>query len=271
MTSPPTGPRGSSRSPSAEDRLLAIIFPLALFVLWAVATEGGLVGANILPTPSSTARTLVYLFSSGEIWSHLAASLGRVVSGAALGAGLGLALGVALGLSQRARDYLLPSFQVFVYVPILAWLPILMLLLGLGETLKIVLVAKAVFTPVTLTAFSAIRDVPTAYVELGRVNGLKPAERLFGIVLPAALPSIWAGLRYAHSRAWTALLIVELLASSEGLGFIMVEGQQLLQLDVQIAAILVLAVVGVALDQLLAIPERRVARWRGAGFHGAAA
>jgi len=268
MTAVTTSAASALREPDAfEIRLLALVVPLALLAIWAIGSETGVLAPSVLPAPATVARTLWHFFATGEIWPHILASLRRVALGMLAGTALGLVLGIAMGLSRPVRDYLFPTFQALAYVPILAWLPILMLVLGLGEAIKVILIAKAVLVPVTLNAYNGVRDIPIAYVEVGRTQGLTRVQHLRHILLPAAFAPIWAGVRYGHSRAWTALLIVELLASSEGLGFLMVEGQQLLQLDVQLAAIIVLAVIGFALDRLLALPERWIHGWRRTGFH----
>lgn len=250
----------------AATMLLALVFPLALALLWWGLSAFHLVSSQLLPSPAKVLARIAAMAASGELWVHIGWSIRRIVAGFAIGAGAGLVLGTAMALSARARAYLYPTFSIFIYVPILAWLPVLMLFLGLGETLKLVLIAKAALVPVTLQTFNAVRDVPYGFVEVARVNRLTRPQSIVHVVLPAAFPAIWTGLRYAHGRAWAALVIVELLASSEGLGFLVIEGQQLLQIDLLIAAIIVLAVIGFTLDRLLALPERWVARWRQDGF-----
>lgn len=247
--------------------ILPLILPLLLLALWWASSARGWLPSSVLPSPSLVLATLGRLAADGDLWFHLWVSVMRVAQGLALGVAIGLALGLAMGLSSRVHDYLFPTFQLLVYIPILAWLPLLMVLLGLGEALKIVLITKAALVPVTLHSYNAVRDVPARYYEIARVNRFTPLQTLALIVLPASFASIWAGIRYAHSRAWTALVIVELLASSEGLGYLMVEGQQLLQLDLQLAAIFVLALTGFAADRALGLPERWLRHWRRAGFH----
>ena len=154
----------------------------------------------------------------------------------------------------------LATFLAIAQIPILAWLPFFMLLLGIGEALKIVLVAKAVFTPVTLGTCAGIRAVPERYLELARVLGLSRARTLRNVVLPAALPQLFSGFRYGLTHAWLSLVAVELLASFEGVGYLMVYSRQLFQLDVMVAVMLVIALIGLLLDRALAFGEARLSR-----------
>jgi sulfonate transport system permease protein len=135
-----------------------------------------------------------------------------------------------------------------------------MLLLGIGEALKIVLVAKAVFTPVTLGTTAGIRGVPARYLELARVLRLAGLRTLYRVVLPSALPQLFSGFRYGLTHAWLSLVAVELLASYEGVGYLMVYSRQLFQLDVMVAIMLVIAAVGLVLDRLLSLGESWLVR-----------
>jgi len=149
---------------------------------------------------------------------------------------------------------------------VLGWLPLLMLLVGIDEALKIILISKAALVPIALNTFKGIRNVPTRYIEVGRVLRFTRRQMLARIVFPAALAPIWNGIRYGLTHAWLALVVVELLASSEGLGFMIVYGRQLFQLDVVLAAVLVVGVVGYALDKVLAAIETRLLGWRKEAF-----
>jgi len=130
-----------------------------------------------------------------------------------------------------------------------------MLLLGIGEALKVVLVAKAVFTPITLSTSTGIRGVPQCYLELARALRFTRLQTLTRVIFPAALPQLFSGLRYGLTHAWLALVVVELLASYEGIGYLMIYSRQLFQLDVMVAIMLVIGAVGLLFDRLLALGE----------------
>jgi sulfonate transport system permease protein len=171
-----------------------------------------------------------------------------------------------MGLSPTLKDYVYPLFNAFSQVPVLGWLPLLMLLVGIDEALKVILVAKAALVPVALNTYHGIRGVPTRFIEVARVLRFSRWQLLSRVVFPAALPTVWNGIRYGLTHAWLALVVVELLASSEGLGFMIVYGRQLFQLDVVMAAVIVVGAAGCLLDRLLAAIELWLLRWRRDAF-----
>lgn len=248
------------------DLLLSWPFPLAVLLLWQLGAQFELIPPQILPAPVVVAQTFHDLWSTGELQDHLLISLGRVLYGFGIGTSLGLALGVAMGLSPLVKDYLYPTFRIFAQVPSLGWLPLLMMVVGIDEALKIILISKAAFVPVTINTYNGLRNVPTSLIEVSRVFRFTRWQLLQRVVFPSAFPTIWNGVRYGLTHAWLALVGVELLASSEGLGFLIVYGRQLFQLDVVLAAVVVVGAIGFALDKVLAIVETRLLRWRRDSF-----
>lgn len=246
--------------------LLAWPVPLTLLLVWYVAARFAWIPPQVLPAPDTVWHTLTELYQSGELQANLAVSALRVAGGFALGLAGGLALGVAMGLSPSFRDYVYPTFKAFSQVPVLGWLPLLMLLVGIDEALKIILIAKASLVPIALNTYKGIQNVPTRYIEVARVLRFTRWQLLSRVVFPAAAAPIWSGIRYGLTHAWLALVVVELLASSEGLGYMIVYGRQLFQLDMVIAAVIVVGAVGFALDKVLALAERAVLRWRKPGL-----
>lgn len=245
--------------------LLAWPFPLAMLLLWWVAARNEWVAPQVLPPPGVVLDTFIELARGGELLDNLLISLTRVLAGFGAGLAGGLLLGAAMGLSPTFKDYVYPLFKAFSQVPVLGWLPLLMLLVGIDEALKIILIAKAALVPIALNTCQGVQNVPRSYVEVARVYGLGRWQLLTRVVLPAAFAPVWNGVRYGFTHAWLALVVVELLASSEGLGFMIVYGRQLFQLDVVMAAVVVVGAVGFALDKLLALAEARLTRWRRAG------
>lgn len=246
--------------------LLGLIVPGSLLGVWLLASAQGWLPAQRLPAPADVGVALWQLLGSGELAGHLAISLQRVFVGFLLGTLLGLALGAAMGMSATLKAYLYPAFKALAYIPLLGWLPIMMLVLGIGEALKFVLIAKSSLVPVTINTCRGIENVPAQYLDLARIYRLSRRQVLTRIVLPAAFPSIWSGVRYGLTYSWLVLVVVELLASSEGLGFLMVNAQQLFQLDVVLATVLIIAVIGLGLDRLLKHMETRLGRWRKSAF-----
>lgn len=241
----------------------ALALPAGLVVLWQAASSAGWLPDQILPAPLVVAHTFVDLCRDGELPRHLAVSFRRVAQGFALGGALGVALGAAMGLSRTAERALGPLFKAFVQVPGMAWLPLLMLVFGVGETLKVAAILKAVMVPLAITTQVGIRSIPAAHLELARALRLRPSTRLRQVILPAIFPPIFSGVRQGVGQAWVSLVGVELLASTAGLGYLMTWGRAIFQLDVVLSAVVVVGVVGVALDIALRRLEGRVRAWAG--------
>jgi sulfonate transport system permease protein len=240
--------------------LLGLVVPLALLTAWYVTTAAHWVPEQILPAPITVLEAFTALVRSGDLQNNLWVSLSRVAYGFGAGTLAGVLFGAGLGFSDSFSRLVRPTFLVIAQIPILAWLPFFMLLLGIGEALKVVLVAKAVFTPMTLATATGIRGVPSRYLELARVLHFTKWRTLTRVVLPAALPQLFSGFRYGLTHAWLALVAVELLASYEGIGYLMVYSRQLFQLDVMVAIMLVIGAVGLLFDRLLALGEAWLSR-----------
>lgn len=241
-------------------------FPLALLALWQLSAVWGWVPEQVLPPPASVFKVFAELLASGELWDHLTISMVRVAGGFGIGLALGLLLGGAMGLSPTFRDYVFPLFKAFSQVPVIGWLPLLILLVGIDEGLKFLLIAKAALVPVAINTCQGIENVPNRLVEVARVYGYTRWQMLRKVVFPAATAPIWNGVRYGLTHAWLALVVVELLASSEGIGFLIVYGRQLFQLDVVLAAVVAVGIVGFFIDKLLAVTEAWLLRWRKPGL-----
>lgn len=246
--------------------LWPLLLPFSLGLFWWLGSRQEWVASQVLPAPDIVLESARDLIGNGLLQEHVLISLWRVLLGFLLGSALGLLLGAAMGLSETTSDYLYPLLRLVAYVPLLGWLPLLMILFGIGETLKIILVAQAAMLPVALNTSNAIRAVPRRLIEVGQVYGFSQTQVLTKVIIPAAFPSVWSSIRYALTKSWLALVVVELLASSEGLGFLMVDSRQLFQLDVMLVAVAAIGLIGYLLDLGLALVERRILRWRRASF-----
>lgn len=241
---------------------MALIFPVGLLAAWWIASDRGWLPEQILPSPVYVYSTIVEMIVSGEILYHAGVSLQRVVIGFFFGAVAGLALGMGMGLSRRVDDYVRPLFLAFAQIPTLGWIPLLMLIFGIGETLKIIVIAKGALVPMAMNTAAGIRSVPADFVEVGQALRFSRWQTLRLIVLPGAAPSIFTGIRYGLTHSWTALVGVELLASSEGLGYLLVWGRQMFWLDVVMVAMIVIGLIGFAMDKSLDASESYLQRWK---------
>jgi len=243
------------------DILVPFLLPGLLLAAWQIAASFKLLPVQILPAPSLVLQTLIDLARDGELAANLTTSLIRISVGFAIGASIGLILGIALGVSSRLEQYLGPLITGFAQIPSLGWVPILMLIFGLDETLKFIIIAKASFVPIVLATSEGIRGIPTSYREVARVFRLKPHVLLTKLIVPASLPTIFSGLRLGLAHAWIALVIVEMLAATEGVGYMMVWGRTLFQIDIVIAGMIVVGIIGFAMDLALTKIEARLKQW----------
>ncbi|MBE1514696.1 ABC transporter permease [Nesterenkonia halotolerans] len=262
-TQPADGP---ARTPRQRRRrklpggglLIGAVVPVLLLGVWWLVTDGtGTFSPVQLPAPQTVFSAGIGLFESGDLIDHMTISLQRVLLGFAAGAGLGLALGSLLGLSSIADALLHPTVGAFRAVPSLAWVPLLLLWVGIDEDSKVILIAIGAFFPVFTAVHSALRHVDAQLVEAGRAFGFHGVRLLGTVQLPAVVPSVFSGLRLGLAQAWLFLVAAELLASSEGLGFLLDESRNNGRTDRLLLAIVLLALLGKLTDTLLGIVERK--------------
>jgi sulfonate transport system permease protein len=240
--------------------------PVTLLALWTIGCERGWIAPQILPPPSRVYETFVELARSGDLARNTLISLQRVLLGFGLGTLIGFVTGAALGLSRTFEAYVLPGFNALVQIPVLGWLPFLLLLVGVGEPLKYILIAHAALVPVTLSTLQGFRQSPQNLEEVARGYGYNHWQRIAYVVLPAAVPTLATGVRLAFTKAWLALVVVELVASSEGLGYLIVYGRQLFQLDLVMASVVVVGTIGFVVNRLLESLEARLRRGQPSAF-----
>lgn len=242
-------------------RLKGLGVPVGILLVLEIVVRVGWIPAWQLPAPSDVALTLGQL-ADGALWKHVGASLSRVLSGFALGAGIALPFAAWVGLSREAEAWLEPTFAGLRAIPSLAWVPLLLLWLGIGETSKVVLIAIGAFFPVYLNGVAAIRGIDRKLVEVARMYRFSRRRLVIRVLLPAALPGLFTGLRSGLSLAWMFLVAAELIAATRGLGYLLSDGRETSRPDLVLAAIIALAVLGKLTDGVLAALEKRYLAWR---------
>jgi sulfonate transport system permease protein len=240
---------------------LSLAVPTGLTLLWFLATSIGGVKSYQFASPADVTRELGTLASNGLLWRHLAASIERVLLGFGFSLALAIALATVVGLSRPAEAALEPTLQMIRSIPSLAWVPLLLLWLGIGENAKVTLIAIGAFFPIYVNLVSGIRNVDRKLVEVGQVLGLGYLDLARRIILPAALPSLLVGARIGLTQAWLFLVAAELLASTRGLGFMLSEGQQIARTDEIITAIMLLALCGKLSESIMRAIESRLLHW----------
>lgn len=232
-----------------------------MLVLWEVTCRLGLASPFLLPSPERVAATGYAMTLDGELPYHTAVSLLRALAGYLIAAALALPMGVLLALAPGVRRCLEPPLEFLRQTPPLALIPLLVLWLGIGEAQKLGVVALTCFFPIFLNTQSGLASVDARLVEVGRVCGLGRIAMVRRIVLPAAAPAIVIGLRVALGFSWRALVAAELIAASKGLGYLIVDAQNLARTDIVLAGVLVIGTLGMGVDGLARAALRQALPW----------
>jgi sulfonate transport system permease protein len=243
-------------------RATGLLLPSVGLVAWEVCSRSGELPPNWVPAPSTLLRTIVRLAESGELLAHVGATLSRVIAGFAVGATLGTLCGAAAGQSARFRKLVDPTLQALRSVPSMAWAPLFLLWMGIGEGSKVALIVAGVFFPIYLNLCEGILHVDRKLLEVGRLHGYRGLAFVRRIVLPATLPAYLVGLRSGLGLGWMFVVAAEIVGASRGLGFLMVDGEQTGRPELIMSSIVLFAILGKATDALLEALSRRLLRWK---------
>ncbi len=241
------------------------VLPVVAIFIWWLAVQQGWSQSGLLVSPAAVLDTAWDQLHAQAFWRGLGASLARDVSGFAIGTMLGLVLGCVLGLSPLFERLVGPSFNTFKQVSLFAWIPLISVWFGLGDVSKVVFLSLAALVPVVVNTCDGLRNVPPGMLEVARVYGFTRWQTVIGVLLPAALPSIFTGIYLALVYAWLATIGAEyLLVSGEGVGNLLIDGSEHFRMDLVLFGMLVIGVVGWTLNALARALERRLQRRYGA-------
>jgi sulfonate transport system permease protein len=252
--------------------LLGLALPLLLAGGWELVVWLGWSNGRLVPPPSRIFATIIDLARTGELVRHISVTLARVGIGFGLGVAAGTLMGGICGYWSLARRLIDPSVQALRAIPSIAWVPLFILWLGIFETSKVALIAVGVFFPVYLGVMGAILSVDRKIVEVGRIFRLSGPAMIRRILLPAVLPAYVVSLRVGLGLGWMFVVAAEFMGASEGLGYLLIDGQQLGKPAQILAAIVIFAIIGKATDWLLEIATAPLLRWQDTfARHGGAA
>ncbi|MBY7133515.1 ABC transporter permease [Bacillus sp. 12RED03] len=240
----------------------AITIPVIILIIWQLAGVFGLVTKTVLPTPLDIFLAFQELIKTGELFGHLSISVFRAAAGFFIGGGLGVILGTIVGFSTRSEQYLDPSVQMLRTVPHLAVAPLFILWFGFGETSKVLLIADGAFFPLYVNAFLGIRGVDSKLFDVARVLEFNKRKLITKLILPAALPNLLLGARLSLGVAWVSLVVAELMGSTEGIGYMIMDARQFSNTDIVFVGIIIFAFVGKFSDSLVRLLEVKFLRWR---------
>lgn len=252
----------SKESSQTSKIVKGFIFPIFLLVIWELAGMYGLVSAILLPRPSTIFVSFIDLLLTGNLLGHLEISLWRALGGFIIGGGLGLVLGLFVGFNKNMEQTLDPTLQMIRTIPHLAVIPLFILWFGFGETSKILLIAKGAFFPLYVNTFLGIRGVDSKLYAVAKVLQFSKWKQITLLILPAALPNILLGVRLSLGAAWLGLVAAELMGSSEGIGYLIMDARQFSQTSIVFVGIIIFAVFGKLSDSLVRYFERKLLKWQ---------
>jgi sulfonate transport system permease protein len=244
--------------------LRGFVIPALLLAAWWAAVRFGVSTSPLLVAPAQVWQAAVEQVASGQLFAALGASLKRDLAGFVIGAVAGLLFGAALGASRLAEKLLGPSFHTLKQISLFAWIPLLSVWFGLGDAAKVAFLSLAAFFPVVLNTFEGIRGVPADLLEVARVLRFTRVQTWARVIVPAASPSIFAGIHLGLIYAWLATLGAEyLLVSGQGIGNVLIDGREHFRMDWVLFGVVVVGGVGFALNWIAGRVEARALAWRG--------
>ena len=256
------------RWPVSRQLSLSLLSVAVLLLLWWGLTARGLIAPLFLPPPQQVLHKLLVIagpqgFMDATLWQHLGASLTRMLVALFFAALIGIPVGIAMGLSPAVRGLLDPLIELYRPVPPLAYLPLMVIWFGIGETSKILLIYLAIFAPVTLSTLAGVKNTQQVRIRAAQALGATRGQLLRFVILPGALPEILTGLRIGLGVGWSTLVAAELIAATRGLGFMVQSAGEFLATDVVLAGIAVIALIAFSLELGLRALQRRLTPWNG--------
>jgi NitT/TauT family transport system permease protein len=257
----------TKRASRLRDAAIALAFPIVVLAAWHVATYGR--KYSLVPPPSEVAKSLYDLAFggiyddaySGTLHIHLLASMSRVYGGFGLALLVALPLGLMIGRLPLMQKLLDPTFQVLRPIPVTAWLPLAMILFGLGPRSAFFLVFLGAFYPILLNTVFGVRSVDPRLFEAASMLGCQGTAQFFRVVLPASLPAIFTGLRLGLGFAWVVIVVGEMTGVQTGLGAIIMEARQLSRTEIVISGMIVIGIAGFISDRLVVLLSQWLLRW----------
>lgn len=243
-----------------KNRSLGLIPVIVLLLVWVLAARR--INSYLLPSPSHVATTIIGMMASGELLQHLIATLLKLIGGYLLGVTLGITLGIVMGTSTFFENLFNFLVQTTRSIPAIALIPLVVLWLGLGYKASASIIFFAAFYPILLNTFGGVKGVEKKYIEFALTNGARSYQVIWKVILPAALPQIFVGLRLGMGYGWRAMVGAEMLASRVGLGYLIMDARWLLQTERVITGIIAIGFIGWLLDLFFVMAEKRLVTWR---------
>ena len=235
--------------------------PVLVIVVWKLAEVAGYTTPYTMPAPEKVVLTAVAFTADGSLWTHITASFLRVIEGFFIALVLALSFGVMIGLNRRFERFTDAVLQLIKPIPPIAWIPLAILWLGIGEASKVYIITMGAFFPILVNTIAGIKNIDPRYLELSRVYETPKLRVIWRVIIPGALPFIMTGVRLGLGMAWICVVAAELIAANSGIGYMLMDGRSLSRPDMVILGMVVIGVVGKVMDDLLQLLSARMIRW----------
>lgn len=229
--------------------LPAALAGLAIVIAWALLARL-MANPTLLPTPAAVVATLIRLVSSGALFQHASTSLGRIFLSWTLAATIAIPLGIAMGRSERMDRFVRPFVELFRPISPIAWIPLAVLWFGIGLAGKVFIIFIGSFFPALLNTIAGVKGVPPILITAARTFGCTPIQLTTRVCVPAALPTIATGLRISFGTAWMTIISAEMVAAKSGLGFMIIDGMEILRSDIVIVGMAAIGLLGFFFDAI---------------------
>ena len=241
--------------------ILSVLAPFVLVGAWQIGSNVGAINQSILPAPSSLVDTLKNLISDGKLQDHLLVSLVRVLKGFSKGTISGITVGSIMGLSKTMNRVLGSLIGILRPIPMIAWIPLLILWMGIDESSKVTVIVIGSFWPILINTIHGIQTVDNKLVEVATILEKSKWQVINKVIFPAALPSIFTGVRLGMGSAWTCVVAAEMIAASKGIGYMITYARELSQPDVMLVGVFSIGIIGLLIDTVIIIVQNFVLRW----------
>lgn len=259
--------RHGGGAPTGLKQGIPVLVALALLVLWQLLSLAHVFPAVVLPSPLSVLREIPWLFTTGyggqTLWTDIWVSTARIAAGFLVAVAVGVPVGLGMASNEFAFQAIDPLLQVARPVPPLAYIPLLVVWFGIGEVSKVLLIMLGTIPVIIISTISGVRATPRQRIQVAQCLGATKVQILRRVILPSALPEIFTGMRVGIGVAWTCLVAAEIIAATAGLGWLVQEAGQEVQVGIIFIAIAVIGLIGYAMEFAIRLVERAVVPWKG--------
>jgi ABC-type nitrate/sulfonate/bicarbonate transport system, permease component len=244
------------------ENALMFMVPLLIIIIWEISGWKKLINVSVLPMPSTIWQTILDMLQSGELLKHIGVSLLRVMEGYIIGSFLGVLIGILMGLVRKLNKAFALIVEVLRPIPVIAWVPVLILWLGIGEISKVTVIAIGTFWPVLLNTIHGIKATDRKCLEVAEILEKRKSTVLAKIILPSALPAIFTGFRIGLGNAWACVIGAELIAAASGVGYLISYAREVSQPDVMFVGVFSIGIIGLLIDIVIKKIEAATFKWK---------